>query len=381
MDEPIKVNKDDILQTIYFILAMTQRHTSSSMAGALSSKGDLIGGIFDRWINTFPERIVFEKIILPMIETQKKVSAISDFYSYNPKIAGIAPDLIGIKVDDTVIPFCIFNEQWMPVDGKPQVEVKTFKKQKQKMVSLRNQGYDGKYLVMVESDLRIDYLLPFMQKEVSSDDIYQNMIMDDNTFIKSNHLGTIEKLNKIDSTSNDVGTVQLIKITKATDFMSCATYCDEYVSIQSVKKIEEKPQVRGSKPEEARLLSEFCDREKSGFYRFNFSWYDNTDERGVPFYKKSGSRISYRTVDFYTPDPAKIKVLKKSLNSFYITPTEDTDFNGTKIQKDKFYRIELAILERGGGSEYFLQKELVGLIPDAKDDLCSQLKKIIEEEK
>jgi hypothetical protein len=54
------------------------------------------------------------------------------------------------------------------------------------MVSLRNQGYDNKYLVMVETNLDSDYLLPFFEKTVLSDDVYNKLKMDDDIFIKKN---------------------------------------------------------------------------------------------------------------------------------------------------------------------------------------------------
>ena len=80
----VKVNKEDILKSVYFITAIIQKQTSNSMQGALSSKGDLMGGIFDRWINTVPESIVFNKIILPNIKNGNNSEIISDFYLYNP---------------------------------------------------------------------------------------------------------------------------------------------------------------------------------------------------------------------------------------------------------------------------------------------------------
>ena len=161
----LKINKNDILKSVYFITALTQNQHSASMQGALSSKGDLMGGIFDRWINTVPESLVFNNIILPDISGENDVEIICDFYLYDPRVAGIAPDVIGIKVNDKVIPFVVFNEKWSVVDGMPQIEVKTFKKP-QKMISLRNQNYDEKILVMTESEFRIDYLLPLFSPDI-----------------------------------------------------------------------------------------------------------------------------------------------------------------------------------------------------------------------
>lgn len=78
----ISINKNDILKSIYFITAIIQNQTSGSMQGALSSKGDLMGGIFDRWINTVPESIIFNKIILPEVRNGQSSEIISDFYVY-----------------------------------------------------------------------------------------------------------------------------------------------------------------------------------------------------------------------------------------------------------------------------------------------------------
>lgn len=104
----IPINKNDILKSVYFITAIIQKQTSSSMQGALSSKGDLMGGIFDRWINTIPESIIFNKIILPEIRNGQTSEIISDFYLYDPKTAGIAPDVIGIRTPNVYYTICSF---------------------------------------------------------------------------------------------------------------------------------------------------------------------------------------------------------------------------------------------------------------------------------
>ena len=69
----IKIHKEDLLKSIYFIIAKIQNQNSVAMPGALSSKGDLMGGIFDRWINTVPESIIFNKILLPSVKNGDKV--------------------------------------------------------------------------------------------------------------------------------------------------------------------------------------------------------------------------------------------------------------------------------------------------------------------
>ena len=144
-----KIVKEDILKRVYFIVNLVQSHNGDTMQGALTSKSDSMGGIFDRFINSLSEEVLFDKV----------------YYLYKPssKEAGIAPDLFGLKVDGRTIPFVVFDEKWKPIEKMPQIEVKTFKA-KDQMVSLRNQDYDSEYLVLADLKLRIDYLVPFFDK-------------------------------------------------------------------------------------------------------------------------------------------------------------------------------------------------------------------------
>ena len=97
MNREAKVYKDDIVERVYFITKLVQNQNGNTMQGALTSKSDSMGGIFDRFINTISDSLIFDKIILPQIETNKKTRAISDYYYYKPtkSVAGIAPDLFG----------------------------------------------------------------------------------------------------------------------------------------------------------------------------------------------------------------------------------------------------------------------------------------------
>ena len=280
----VTIKKEDIIEDIYFITAITQKQGSSSMPGALSSRGDLMGGIFDRWINTVPERIVFNKIILPKIENSNTIEVIPDYYLYDPKKTGIAPDVIGIKVKEKIIPFSIFEEKWMPVENMPQIEVKSFK-EKQYMVTLRDQDYSDKYLVMCETDLRVDYLLPFFDKSIFDDIRSKKLAMDDSIFIKSNALGELHRLDNVNNTSDDIGTIDLMKITRADSFMRFSTLCEEHVSAQYLKNIEKIKIVKGASL--SRPLKEFFDNHNSNdVYKFNSEWYEGYNSNGTPFYKK-----------------------------------------------------------------------------------------------
>ena len=258
-----------------------------------------MGGIFDRWINTVPEGILFNNIILPDISDGKDVEIITDFYLYDPKTAGIAPDVIGIKVDDRIIPFVLFNERWETVNNMPQIEVKTYKKP-QKMVSLRNQNYDDKYFVMAESEFRIDYLLPFFSSDIFDDEIYERLHMNDTAFIVSNTENRIHQTDQVDVSNDSIGAVTLLKITNARAYMDNSTLCEGNVSVQYLTGIDQK---RNSPRGELlnTPISHYCEITDCGLYRFNENWYEGVTEQNVPYYTKRtrGGNIEflYRTLD------------------------------------------------------------------------------------
>ena len=52
------------------------------------------------------------------------------------------------------------------------------------MISLRNQNYDDKYLVLVELDMRIDYLVPFLDQRILDPSLLKSMAMNDSVFIE-----------------------------------------------------------------------------------------------------------------------------------------------------------------------------------------------------
>ena len=380
----VEIKKNDILKAIYFITAITQKQQGTSMQGALSSKGDLMGGIFDRWINTVPEGILFNNIILPDISDGKDVEIITDFYLYDPKTAGIAPDVIGIKVDDRIIPFVLFNERWETVNNMPQIEVKTYKKP-QKMVSLRNQNYDDKYFVMAESEFRIDYLLPFFSSDIFDDEIYERLHMNDTAFIVSNTENRIHQTDQVDVSNDSIGAVTLLKITNARAYMDNSTLCEGNVSVQYLTGIDQK---RNSPRGELlnTPISHYCEITDCGLYRFNENWYEGVTEQNVPYYTKRtrGGNIEflYRTLDISIENIQAIKVLKKSMSSMYIKTEENASINGYPLVENCIYKIDFQLLDRSSndGEEYFMQKNLLQFIPDFEEELKNTLSQIIREE-
>lgn len=384
MKEIIPVRLEDINNTLYFIASITQKH-DYAMPGSLSSRGDLMGGILDRWINLIPESVILNKKILRDTGVGNSVHVITDFYLYDPKIAGISPDVIGLKIRNKTVPFVRYNNKWEAVDGMPQIEVKTFKKP-QKMVSLRNQGYDDKYLVLVESDFKVDYLVPCLKQSLFSHDVYVSMKMDDETFIIADDDNNISQIDEISTDDTGIGNLRLLKVTVAKDFMDIATHCEGGVSVQYVNDIEEHG-VRGGCPEFP--LSDLVVKNSFGVYSFNENWYNGLSRGGVPYFvTKNGTKIIARTLDIEVENLRNIVVVKKNASpsgSIYARVKGDDDalINGVTLKPNIDYKISFSYLNRSGndGDEYFFTKSIMKYIPDHYERLLDELRKIIKNNK
>lgn len=367
----VKFNKDDIIERVYFITKLVQNQKGTTMQGALTSKSDSMGGIFDRFINTLSDPLVFDKIILPQIQTDKEVSVISDYYYYKPTkaIAGIAPDIFGINVDGKQIPFTKFNNKWEKVDGMPQIEIKTFKA-KDQMISLRNQDYDDEYLVLVDLNLRIDYLVPFLNSNILNEKLVEKMKMDDSVFIIEDRDSKITKVTPIDYSSDNIGTLKLISVTNATDFMRQATLCEGNISVRRMKEIRvRKVNVKSGLLHDKLSLYANKSPRINKLYEFNELWKEKTNvENNVSILDFSADKID------------KIEICKYNSNGIVITALEEgCSFNGTMLERGKQYTVSFENLNRSGnsGSEYFMQKQCAVYLNGIEKQLIKELENII----
>lgn len=371
----VKINVNDIKKAVYFIANLTQMQGDRPMQGALTSKADYMGGIFDRWINIIPESVLFNKIILPKVFENEKVEVITDYYDYSPKNAGIAPDVIGIKYKTKTIPFVKFDNHWFPIENRPQIEVKTFKKN-QYMVSLRNQGYDQKYLVMAETNFRVDYLIPLLNDALFSDELFMDLHMDDKIFIVSNSEGMIAQPHKVELSDKSLGSVKLLVVTTAEEFMKKAIKCESRVSIEYIKGCELSENNRLPKAPLAKL-SNYCSLNSNGLCYFNSEWYERTDNDGITY--KDGKKV--RTVGFYCSSPSDIDILKKNKKNMYIKARKNCVFQNTELEANKIYNITFDTLDRSSndGEEYFMSKNDIDKLYDSMKKLASDLKSSVIE--
>ena len=353
----IIINKQDVVPYVYFVCSMAQR---GKMYGGISRKSDYIGGIFDRWINIIPESVIFNKYFLPKIA--ERLEVISDYYEYNPKKSGIAPDVLSIKIRTKAVPFVEYVNKWCPINNAPQIEVKSFKKG-QYMVSLRNQNYDKKYLVMVETNLESDYLLPFFEKTVVSEDVYNRLKMDDSIFIKKNVNKDLSSITKIKHDNTDLGSLRLITVCLASDFMQYSNLCNEGESPFYITKITE---TRTPKTLPKTLpFSGLVKKNKNNLY----SWKEN----------KLTNNKKYKLLDIYIENVDKIQFLKNSKSSITIYTKDSAKINDTELEANKTYIIKFQLLDRSGAKsgEYFMHKSIIDKIPNKDYVMLNHIKQYI----
>jgi hypothetical protein len=354
----ISIKKADIVPYIYFVCSMAQR---GKMYGGIAEKSDYIGGIFDRWINIIPESVIFNKYFLPKIADKLKV--ISDYYEYNPKKSGIAPDVLGVKKGTKSIPFVEYVNKWHALNNAPQIEVKSFKKE-QYMVSLRNQGYDNQYLVMVETDLNSDYLLPFFKQNVINDGIYSKLKMDDSVFIKKNDNKDLSPIAKIRRYSTNLGTLKLITVCLVNDFTQYSNLCNGEESPFYIKEIKETRTPKSL----CRTVSflDVVNKNKNNLY----SWTEN----------RLDSSKKHKLLDIYIENVDKIKVLKNSKSSITIYTEDKAKINDRELEEDKTYIIKFQLLDRSSkkNSEYFMHKSIIDKISSKESIMLDNIKQYIK---
>lgn len=189
----------------------------------------------------------------------------------------------------------------------------------------------------------------------------------------------------IDNTSDELGEIRLLTITRSDEFMKVATHCEGRVSVQWLGSLEEYTSNK-IKDYINEPLSKYCNLTEFGLYRFNTNWYDGVDEDDIPYRNiknKSGTihHQKLRTLDFSSSSINDIIVLKKNKNCIYVKAIADVQLNEIQLNKDKKYKLSYSLLERDSNDkpEFFMQKELIKYIPSYEKELKQILEKIIKD--
>ena len=373
--QEIDIKMDDVLEQMYFVLSLVQ-NADGPMHSRIGGKSDYMGGIIDRYVNTVVESLIFTKILFPKLKTTKKVELIRDFYSYDPVIATIAPDLFGIIVDNKPIPFVKYNNGWEAVKNCPQVEIKTLKKN-QRMLSLVNQHYDEKYLILTESDYNTDYLMPFLNTDLFGDYLYNKILKEldlyNKEIIVADENGYITPINKVDFSNDSLGKLRLILVTKTKKFIEVSNLAGRGVTPECIEKKEKVGELSDVPIE----LSSLCYEQEKNYYRFNDNWYSIKDRNGK-FYRSKEEKV---TLDFYCSDISSIYFLKMNKTNFYIKITKSVTLNDELLEPGN-YRINLfSGFDRKGSTneEYFVDKSIFSRIQNCESLLLNEIEKLIDQ--
>jgi len=370
----IEIRKEDIIPYVYFVCSMAQQ-TKTGMYGVISSKSDFVGGIFDRWINIIPESLIFNKHLLPIAQnrakSKKNVKVFSDFFMYDPKIVGIAPDVIGLQIDDKIIPFVKYDDQlgkkkyWISQPHTPQIEVKSFFGKKY-MVSLRDQHYGDKFLVMVEADMNVDYLLSFFDKSIFKENDTNKLKMP-NDFILSNTQNLLSQTKQVEFSKTVLGNLNLLTVTTVADFKTFALKLNSGEIPRYYKEVQpRKVNIKEDKFNYNLPFSDYIEKQQSGLHRFNNKWYQifNTSKE--------------KTLDIKVENEDKIIVIKKTNNAISVLANEDASINGYTLLKGKQYNINFGTFGGIAGEEYFINKDVIKYLPSKKNQLIDSLAEVIK---
>lgn len=147
-----------------------------------SSRGDLIGGFLDRWINKIPEYFIFDELLNKFNESnESNYSIINDYFFYYAESAKNAPDVLGLKREENgniiLHKFATFNnDSWNIKRDAPLIEVKTFR-QSQKLITIprnqleknssdENNGNIYYAIVYADEKLNKNYLLNLLDRDL-----------------------------------------------------------------------------------------------------------------------------------------------------------------------------------------------------------------------
>ena len=359
----IPVKKEDVMPHIYFVSSFAQ---DGVMYGGLSGKSDYIGGIFDRWVNTIPESVIFNKHLLPKVYPDRQVEVVSDFWKYNPKVSGVAPDVFGIKIDGEIFVFVKYDNGWSVVNGAPEIEVKAYKKP-QYMVNLRDQNYTG-YLVMVETDWAFDYLLPLMSDELFTEDVYANLQMSEDLFIVNDREGNLKQTGRITRENDIIGNLNLLTVCLASSFKEYATLCEAKESPIYVKEIASTTHRIPANPvQDCEPFANYVSETNQDNW---YSW----NENGI----RTDRPEKHKFLDIYVEGIQNITFLRNSKSSVTIYCNRLARINGSELDVGG-YIIKFGEIDRSSnkGSEYFMHKSIVERVPNEERIMLDHIARFV----
>ena len=189
--------------------------------------------------------------------------------------------------------------------------------------------------------------------------------MNDEVFIKSNAEENLSPVEKITRRSSDLGTLKLIAVCLAKDFMRYSNRCSAGESPIYIKEINEaKKSQAGITP---KPLSNYLTKNEKGLYSWKSNILDNN--------------AKHIMLDIYVDNLKSIDYVKNSGTSIVVTTKEKAILNGATLEPGKTYIIKFQLLDRSskGNEEYFMNKNTIEKVPNKEKNMLKDIKKFIEE--
>ena len=236
------------------------------------------------------------------------------------------------------------------------------------MVSLRDQHYGDKYLVMIGAHINTDYLLSFFDSNIFSTEETNKLHMPQD-FIISDEQGLISQTIPVVFNEKSLGEIEILCVTTASEFMKHALKLQQgdipryFVDVTLRTRV-----IREDQFKHRLLMSEYCSQSDNNVCRFNDNW------------KNLFKDPKEKTLDIVIDKPDQLLVIGNTKNSVNVLAQDTVLVNGHKLEKGSQYNINFAIFGAIAGDEYFINKGLVDYLPDKEVEMLESLSQIIKEQ-
>lgn len=350
INKNLKVNltPDVLRQSCYWIVSkflLDKFHQQQN-----SSRSDLIGGFFDRWINRTPEFLIFQKLL-----ENKSYDVVNDNFIYTQDSDKNAPDILGLEdKNGKYYPFALFNNgTWEKIPNSPFIEMKTFR-ESQKLITIpETQFFENHYYVIVESHIDESYLISLFDDEFFDEANYENIKKIDE-FIKDDNKNNLKNPYYLKK-NIDLGYYELLGIYTGKEINKFA------ITVGETNNKADKPRYL-----KKISLKEPFDFKESKILEEGLYYHNNIDENNVPCNVKIFN-------------DSEIFILKAGKTFVDIKVCGEAQIDGILIKND-FYRLEFGKFDRSSKKrEKVLSKDAIASSNlSSIDDLINEFDEFIK---
>lgn len=162
------VSNEMILKGAYWILM--KFNADKFHRGLDSAKRDKFGGYLERWMNKVFEKPFFDTLLK---KYNKDYSVIYDDLIYKDVKLKTAPDVLGLKTKNSLIPFGKYENDWQHFKKMPKIEIKSYRNDHYVATTKVDQIAD--YYVFLKHDLDDDYLKTIFTENFYNDKNYDEI--------------------------------------------------------------------------------------------------------------------------------------------------------------------------------------------------------------